>query len=217
MSHSLRILVTAGPTREAIDPVRFISNPSTGRMGYAVAAAAVGHGHDVRLVTGPVALDTPDGVDPIRVTTARQMLEAVRRHLAWCNALVMAAAVCDWRPAVAAEHKLKKTEMPDSLPLERTPDILREVADLKADRIYVGFAAETRDLESEGRRKLQEKNLDMIVANRVGVEDSGFGAETNSAMIVTAGAVERLPLMKKNELAARIIEWIEGRRESRDA
>lgn len=215
MNHSLSILVTAGPTREAIDPVRFISNPSSGKMGYAVARVAAERGHQVRLISGPVSLAAPEGLDPIHVTTADDMLDAVRKNLPWCDALVMAAAVCDWRPSTVAEHKLKKSRMSGTLELERTPDVLLEIAALKEGRVYVGFAAETRGLESEARRKLAEKRLDMIVANEVGRDDSGFGSDSNKAMMVTSDSSEDLPLMDKRELAVRIITWVEQQTGSR--
>jgi len=209
MGNSLHILVTAGPTREAIDPVRFISNPSSGKMGYAVAAAALERGHEVLLVSGPVPLAPPAGAVPVSVVTAEEMLAAVRDNVGWCDALVMAAAVCDWRPRSVAEHKLKKSQMSGTLKLERTPDVLLEIADLKQGRTYVGFAAETRDLEREARRKLAEKGLDMIVANDIAAADSGFGSDTNRAMIMTADAVEEPALLTKTELAERIVVWIE--------
>jgi len=208
----MRILVTAGPTREAIDPVRFISNRSSGRMGYAIAAAAAGRGHEARLISGPVALAAPHGVRVARVTTAAEMFKAVKEQAAWCDALIMAAAVCDWRPATASRTKLKKAGIPrsHSLPLRRTADILQGVAGRKGRRIFVGFAAETGNLLAEARRKLKLKKLDLIVANNVSLPDAGFEANTNRALFVEGGGDHRqLPLMTKRALAREIIRWVE--------
>ncbi len=148
----MNMLVTAGPTREAIDPVRFLSNRSSGRMGFAVAAAAAEAGHAVRLVAGPVALDAPAGVERINVLSAENMRAAVAGHVAWCDALVMAAAVADWRPTAASDRKLKKGDGPMRLELERTADILESIKSLKGARIVVGFAAETGDPVAEATR-----------------------------------------------------------------
>ncbi len=149
----MKILVTAGPTREPIDPVRFISNRSSGKMGYAVARAAARHGHEVVLVSGPVSLSPPDGIEILRVRTAAQMLEALRVRLAWCDALVMCAAVSDWRPRDVAPGKIKKRDSSTILRLDPTPDILCSLVPDKGNRIFVGFAAETGNLEDEARRK----------------------------------------------------------------
>ncbi|MDD5482031.1 MAG: phosphopantothenoylcysteine decarboxylase [Kiritimatiellae bacterium] len=211
----MKIIVTAGPTREPIDPVRFIGNRSSGKMGYAVAAAALRRGHSVVLISGPVAIAPPAGVKLRKVVTAREMLADVRSRLPWCDALVMTAAVADWRPAVCARMKIKKTGEGALLRLKPNPDILKAVAPRKGRRIFVGFAAETGRLRTEALRKLREKKLDMIVANDVGRPDSGFEAETNRVVLFSAGGEEtQLPLMAKTKIAARIIKWIE-RRQSR--
>lgn len=203
------MLVTAGPTRESIDPVRFISNRSTGKMGYEVAAAAVEEGHDVVLVSGPVVLEPPVGVKLVRVTSAAEMLESVKKHIQWCRVLVMAAAVADWRPAVKSGKKLKKETMSPVLRLERTGDILMEVRSLKEDRIFVGFAAETEELQQQAMRKAVEKGLDLVVANDVGRSDSGFEVDTNRVTLVYPdGRTDEWPLLTKAEVAGRLIRVI---------
>lgn len=206
----MRILVTAGPTREPLDPIRFISNRSTGKMGYAIAAAAAARGHDVVLVSGPVQLESPAGVSTFRIATAEEMLAAVREMVRSCDALVMAAAVTDWRPRNVSLRKIKKNRMRPTLPLERTPDILMSVREQKGDRVYVGFAAESDDLVVEARRKLEEKGLDLIVANDILRTDSGFESDNNKVALISAdGIVEELPLMSKREVAERILDWVE--------
>ena len=208
----MRFLVTAGPTREFLDPVRFLSNPSTGKMGFAVARAARAAGHDVTLVAGPVALRTPPGVRRIDVVSARDMLASVEREDFDC--LVATAAVADWRPARCAAAKLKKRAMADTLRLVRNPDILKTVARRakrkRSNTFFVGFAAETNDVLAEARRKCREKNLDMIVANDVTEKGSGFGTDTNRVTFVRKdGTVERLPLMSKLAVAGRIVRACE--------
>jgi phosphopantothenoylcysteine decarboxylase/phosphopantothenate--cysteine ligase len=208
----MKLLVTAGPTREPIDPVRFISNRSSGKMGYAVARAGARLGHEVRLISGPVSIEPPAGVACERVTTAEEMLEAVRRHVPWCEALVMAAAPADWRPAVTSPRKLKKERMAGTLPLCPTPDILKTIAPLKGGRLFVGFAAETEDVESRAALKRADKGLDLIVANDVSRSDAGFEVDTNQATLIDAsGGREALPLMAKDELGARIVAWLAAR------
>ena len=206
----MRVLVTAGPTREFLDPVRFLSNRSTGRMGFAVAAAAAAAGHAVTLVAGPVALETPPGVGRVDVVSARDMLAAVQSHLAAADVLVMTAAVADWRPRAMAAVKLKKDAMNPMLELEANPDILRTVAPLKGHRCFVGFAAETGDPLPEARRKLAAKGLDLIVANDVSRNDSGFAVDTNRVTLIGAdGTFVRLPLLTKREVGAEIVRWCE--------
>jgi len=207
----MRFLVTAGPTREALDPVRFLSNRSTGKMGYALATAARDRGHTVRLISGPVFLAAPDGVDVQAVISAVEMHAAVLDVLPWADVLIMAAAVADWTPARVAPHKLKKHDGPLQLELVRTHDILLAVkARRRPDQVIVGFAAETRDLEAEAARKLREKGLDLIVANDVSQPDAGFGSDANRVMLLDrAGAVVHLPLEAKATLAARIIAQVE--------
>ena len=209
----MRVLVTAGPTREFIDPVRFLSNPSTGRMGFAVARAARAAGHDVTLVAGPVAQRTPNGVRRIDVVSAREMLAAVENERFDC--FIATAAVADWRPARTSGRKLKKTEMDGSLKLVRNPDILKAVSARLRRRagasrpVLVGFAAETGDPTAEAVRKCREKGLDLVVANDVTAADSGFGTATNRVSFVWHdGRVERLPVLSKDAVARRIIRAI---------
>jgi len=202
-----RVLVTAGPTHEPIDPVRFIGNRSSGKMGYAVAWEAAARGADVTLVAGPVSLPDPPGVRVLRVETAEEMRAAVLSVAGTVDAVVMAAAVADWRPAQEAPDKLKKESGPPSLSLVPTPDILRELGEHQDRPVMVGFAAETGDLERAGRAKLQSKGLDLVVVNQVGREGTGFGSDTNDAMILSAsGDDEPLRAWTKPELAAAICD-----------
>lgn len=210
----MRFLVSAGPTREHIDPVRFLSNRSTGRMGFAVAAAAAAAGHTVTLVTGPVALETPPGgIRRVDVISARDMLAALQEHLPETDVLVMTAAVADWRPKHTAGTKLKKATMNPVIELEPNPDILATLAQAKAGRTFVGFAAETGDPLPEARRKLIAKGLDLIVANDVSRSDSGFAVDTNRVTLIGAdGTFAPLPLLTKHEVACEIVKWCETRR-----
>lgn len=206
----MRFLVTAGPTREHLDPVRFLSNRSTGKMGFAVAEQAAAHGHEVVLVAGPVALATPVGVTRVDVVSALELLAAVQQHLPPADVLVMAAAVADWRPKVVSPVKLKKRGLNFKLELESNPDVLLTVRPLKGNRIFVGFAAETGDPLPEARRKLAAKGLDLIVANDVSLPDAGFAVDTNRVVLLPCvGATEVLPLLSKQAVAARIVSWIE--------
>ena len=231
----MRFIVTAGPTREHLDPVRFLSNPSTGRMGFAVARAARAAGHDVALIAGPVSLKTPPGVRRIDVISARDMLAAVLKemkgerrkvkdeppftlHLSPFTVLVMTAAVADWRPARCAERKLKKGEMSDTLKLVRNPDILKTInrqlggprSRAAAGLIRIGFAAETGAPAAEAARKCHEKGLDLVVGNDVSEPGSGFGTTTNRVTFVTPdGRVQHLPLMSKLAVARRIVSFAE--------
>lgn len=202
------MLVTAGPTREPLDPVRYVSNRSSGKMGYAVAAAARKAGHAVRLVSGPVALAAPRGVQLVRVTTAAEMLAAVARHVRACDLLVMAAAVADWRPKKAAKLKLKKSAGPPRVEWEATPDILKTIAPLKkSSQVFCGFAAETNRVAAEARRKLREKRLDAIAANDVSKTDRGFESDRNALTIYCAdGRVRKIALASKTECAAQLLE-----------
>jgi phosphopantothenoylcysteine decarboxylase/phosphopantothenate--cysteine ligase len=201
------VLVTAGPTEEPIDPVRFISNRSSGKMGYALAQAAAARGARVILVSGPVNLIEPYGVTVVRVRTAREMRKAVLEHLEAATIIVKAAAVADYHVARVPEHKIKKTAMRLSLELEPTPDILAEVGQKKGDRLLIGFAAETENLVAEARRKLESKNCDMVVANLVGPEETGFGADENEVtLVLRTGEVVRLPRASKLELAGAIFD-----------
>ncbi|MDY5954528.1 MAG: phosphopantothenoylcysteine decarboxylase [Kiritimatiellia bacterium] len=202
----MRIVVTAGPTREAIDPVRFLSNRSTGRMGFAVAQAAAELRHRVTLVAGPVALPTPDGVERRDVVSALEMLSVLQELLPSADALVMCAAVADWRPKNPSPVKLKKSAMSGTLELVPNPDILSRLRPLKGGRIFVGFAAETGEPLAEASRKLRDKGLDMICANDVSEPGCGFAVETNRITLVTVSGVERLPLMSKVDAARVIVE-----------
>ena len=226
MATPLRFIVTAGPTREYIDPVRFISNPSTGRMGFAVARAAAKRGHAVTLVAGPVALRTPRGVARVDVVSAREMLAAVEKAVqspaptadSGASApaaepgpertfLVATAAVADWRPKTQAAAKLKKTEMSGILELVRNPDILKTVSGCRK----IGFAAETgADDIGEARRKCREKGAEMVVFNDVTAPGAGFGSRTNRVTFVhSGGGEERLELMGKDAIGARIVKFCE--------
>ncbi len=210
----MKLLVTAGPTREPLDPVRFLSNRSSGKMGYAVARVARQRGHEVILISGPVSIEPPD-VQVIQIMTAEEMLDAVEKNIEWCDALVMAAAVADWRPALISKSKIKKRNNSDFAPtvhLERTPDILKRVSARKGNRVFVGFAAETENLEEEAKRKRIEKGLDLIVANDVSATDAGFEVDDNRVILLPKeGAPESLPLMPKLEVAERIVKWLEAR------
>lgn len=209
------VVVSAGPTREPIDPVRFLSNPSSGRQGFALAQAAVDRGARVTLVAGPTHLGTPVGVERRDVATAAEMERAVLEASAGADVLLMAAAVADHRPDEAAAQKMKKGDHGLSLRLTRTPDILAAVARQRAEsgwpRVVVGFAAETEDVVANARGKLVAKNLDLIVANDVTAADAGFEAETNRVVLVEGqeGATE-LPLMSKFAVADRVLTRVEA-------
>ncbi len=205
----VKVLVTAGPTREHIDAVRFISNPSTGKMGYALAAAAQARGAAVTLVSGPTEIKPPSGIATVRVTSAEEMRHAVMDHLPQSDIVIMAAAVSDFKPAVSSERKMKKQEAPTRLDLHRTEDILKTIGTVPGKRLLIGFAAETDDLVGNASRKLKEKNLDMIVANDILEQGAGFGNDTNRVILLERSGVRTdLPLQTKNEIAARIMEKI---------
>jgi phosphopantothenoylcysteine decarboxylase / phosphopantothenate---cysteine ligase len=204
------VLVTAGPTREAIDPVRFITNPSSGKMGYAIARAAAMRGARVTLISGPTTLTPPTGVELVRVTTASEMATAVLERMDQVQLIIKTAAVADFRPVVAADLKIKKEQATSSLSLERTQDILKSVGDRKTHQILVGFAAETHDLESFATGKLKAKNLDLIVGNRVDAPDAGFGADTNRVtFFFRDGTREPIDLMTKSDLAHLLLDRLE--------
>ena len=207
----LKILVTAGPTIEPIDPVRFISNRSTGKMGYAIAGAAVRRGASVTLVSGPVALPPPYGVTMRGVKTAEEMRQAVFDSRGNCDIIIKAAAVSDYRPKETAKQKIKKGEDSLSIELTKNPDILAQLGNSKGEFpcILVGFAAETEELLKNAKVKLKAKNLDMIVANDVSRKDTGFEADTNAVKIIYGnGKVEDSPLMKKVEVADLILDRV---------
>jgi phosphopantothenoylcysteine decarboxylase/phosphopantothenate--cysteine ligase len=202
-----QVLVTAGPTREAIDPVRFISNPSSGKMGYAIARAAEYRGARVTLVSGPVELAPPLNVELIPVVTVDEMASAVFERMERADVIVKVAAVSDYRPVRMNTHKIKKGEDRLQLSLERTTDILKTVGQRKRRQFVVGFAAETREMEAYARRKLQEKHLDMIAANLIGSPDSGFASDTNRMTLYYAdGSQEVLNLMDKLAVAHLILD-----------
>lgn len=203
----MRFLITAGPTREAIDPVRYLTNRSTGRMGYALAGAARHEGHEVVLISGPTTLDVPDGVDFIQVESAQQMYDAVRDMLRRVDVAILCAAVADYRPVAVAEHKIKKSDAPLTLQLERTPDILGSMRDVFGFQgVLVGFAAETQDMLTHAQDKLRRKGCNMIVANDVSRPGIGFGAAENEVTLVYPDRVEPLPRESKEWVAMRIIE-----------
>jgi phosphopantothenoylcysteine decarboxylase/phosphopantothenate--cysteine ligase len=200
-------VVTAGPTREHLDPVRFLSNPSTGKMGFAVAEAAVRRGCECVLVAGPVALKTPVGVKRIDVVSAREMLAAVKAAVSeeGGTVLVATAAVADWRPAKCAARKLKKRQMSSVINLVRNPDILKTVKGVRK----VGFAAETGAPVKEAARKCREKKLEFVVANDVTENGAGFGCDTNKVTFVYPdGSVKDIPLMSKRSVARRIVDEV---------
>ncbi|MBI4571850.1 MAG: bifunctional phosphopantothenoylcysteine decarboxylase/phosphopantothenate--cysteine ligase CoaBC [candidate division NC10 bacterium] len=203
------VLVTAGPTREPLDPVRYLSNRSSGKMGYAIAEAAGQRGGRVILISGPTALFAPREAEVIRVETAQEMHDAVLAKLDAATVVIKAAAVADYRPKRAATRKLKKDETVPEVTLESTPDILAEVGRRKGRRILVGFAAETEDLVVNARKKLQRKNLDLMVANDISQPGAGFDADTNVVKILDAqGGVEELPLQAKRSVADRILDRV---------
>lgn len=209
-----RVLVTAGPTREALDPVRYLSNRSSGRMGFALAEQAAQRGAEVTLICGPVVLPTPAGCERIDVVSAQDMHDAVMARLGDASIAIMAAAVADYRPAASAERKLKRRDGVPPLALEETPDILRAAASRRGDCLLVGFAAETDDLEDNARRKLAAKGCDLLVANPVG-GSTGFDVDTNQGLVLAAGrgVVTRLGPMSKARMAERILDaTLEGRR-----
>ncbi|MBK6428829.1 MAG: bifunctional phosphopantothenoylcysteine decarboxylase/phosphopantothenate--cysteine ligase CoaBC [Blastocatellia bacterium] len=202
-----RVLVTAGPTRELIDPVGFVTNRSSGRMGYAVAEAAAARGAEVVLVSGPVTIDAPSGVTIVRVETAAEMAKATLERVEWSTLIVKSAAVADYRPTAVADRKIKKSGETMTIELEKTQDILAAVGAVKGDRMLVGFAAETDDLVANARKKLESKNADLIVANDVTLDGAGFDGDTNIAVIVGRnGQADELPMMSKRKLADRILD-----------
>ncbi|TWE08881.1 phosphopantothenate-cysteine ligase /phosphopantothenoylcysteine decarboxylase [Neobacillus bataviensis] len=203
------VIITAGPTREKIDPVRFISNHSSGKMGYALAEESVKQGARVILVSGPVSLSAPQGVELVKVESAEDMYQAVLKYFETADVVIKTAAVADYRPKVTFEHKVKKQAGDTNIELERTNDILFELGQRKTNQLLVGFAAETDHLEEYAKKKLLNKNADMIVANNVKTEGAGFGTDTNIVTLFKRfGEVISLPLMSKNEVAVKIIEEI---------
>ena len=212
-----RIIVTAGGTEEALDPVRYLSNRSTGRMGYAVAAEAARRGAEVILVSAPTHLDTPAGVRRVDVRSAREMYDAVMAEYENADAVVKAAAVADYRPAEIAPQKIKKSDGELTITLARNPDILMELGRKKTRQVLVGFAAETENVETYAQGKLLKKNLDFIVANNVAEKDAGFSVGTNRVKIFFKdGRAEEHPLMAKSELAGIILDRLADELERRN-
>ena len=204
-----RVLVTAGPTQEALDPVRFLSNHSSGKMGYAIASQAARRGAEVTLVSGRTSLDCPYGVTRIDVTSAADMFRAVTSHAEEADIIVMAAAVADYRPASVSDNKIKKKDGAMSIELERTSDIIGTLgAGRRDDQFLCGFSMETENLIENSRSKLERKNLDMIVANNLKVEGAGFRGDTNVAVLIKKSQVKELQLMSKIELADVILDEI---------
>ncbi|MDO9585861.1 MAG: bifunctional phosphopantothenoylcysteine decarboxylase/phosphopantothenate--cysteine ligase CoaBC, partial [Syntrophales bacterium] len=208
-----KLLVTAGPTREPLDPVRFITNYSSGKMGYALAVAAKRRGASVTLISGPTLLPVPRGVQFIGVATAREMKEAVMAHYQAATAIIKAAAVADYRPAVRSDVKIKKQEGAFSLSLERNPDIIEELGRVKGDRLLIGFALESENLMENARDKMLKKNMDYIAANMITVKGAGFQSDTNIITIMGRdGEVEELPRMDKLQVADKILDKIKAAR-----
>ena len=205
----VRVLVTAGPTVERIDPVRYITNRSTGKMGYAIAEAARDRGAEVILVSGPVNLERPAGVERVNIESSAELCEAVLARGDWADVVIQAAAPADFRPANIADHKIKKTGAGMTLTLENTTDIAAELGRRKRDgQILVAFAAETDDLLDNARGKLLRKNADLVVANDVSRKDAGFGADTNAVTLITREDARELPLMSKREAADGILDRV---------
>jgi phosphopantothenoylcysteine decarboxylase/phosphopantothenate--cysteine ligase len=202
-------LITAGPTQEPLDPVRYLSNRSSGKMGYALAEAALRRGAKVLLISGPVAIAPPVGADFVPVRTAQEMYDAVFAHLEPATVIVKCAAVADYRPARQSPQKIKKTDAPVLLELERTPDILAELGQKRGNRLLIGFAAETENLRDYATQKLKSKNCDMVVANLVGQPDSGFESDSNEVLLALKSG-EFIPIAKasKSEIADKILNEV---------
>jgi len=204
------VMITAGPTQEPLDPVRYITNRSSGKMGYALADAAAARGARVILVTGPVSLLAPEGVETIRVTTALEMRQAVMDHLMESTIIIKAAAVADYHVAHVPTQKLKKTAAKVSIDLDPTPDILAEVGQKKGDRILIGFAAETQNMVEEAKRKMRVKNCDMVVGNLVSQQGIGFDSDQNEVtLVLRSGEVEHVKQAPKREVADRILDQVQ--------
>jgi phosphopantothenoylcysteine decarboxylase / phosphopantothenate---cysteine ligase len=206
----VRFVITAGPTREAIDPVRYLSNRSSGKMGYSIAEAAIESGHEVVLISGPVNLDPPSGVQLTSVTTADEMHDAVHRHVPECDVLIMCAAVADYKPAQASAQKIKKSEKHLSLDLVPTRDILASLAKRDRQFLVVGFAAETNDVEENAKKKLRDKNCDIIVANNVSDPNYGMESDENEVTIFfKSGAPQKISRAPKKNIARALINIFE--------
>lgn len=209
----LKVLVTAGPTQESIDPVRYITNHSSGKMGYSIAKVCMLRGADVTLVSGPTSLAYPPFVDVVPVTTARDMYEAVTSRSDKMDIIIKAAAVADYRPSQIADEKVKKSDDAMAIPLERTDDILKYLGEHKPDGQFLcGFSMETQNMLENSRKKLAKKNLDMIVANNLKVAGAGFQTDTNVVTLITKDSELELPLMEKEEVAHYLLDEILARR-----
>jgi phosphopantothenoylcysteine decarboxylase/phosphopantothenate--cysteine ligase len=205
----LRLLVTAGPTHEDLDPVRFLTNRSSGKMGYALARVGRRRGAEVCLISGPTALPALYGVERVMVRSAQEMLQAVTARFPDADALLMAAAVSDYRPSLSEIKKIKRGAQEIKVALSQNQDILKAISSLKTRQVVVGFAAETHDLEAEARRKMAEKNLDLMVANDVNRPDSGFQADTNEVTLISReGEAAPLPLLSKEEVAEKVLDRV---------
>lgn len=203
------MLVTAGPTREGIDPVRFISNHSTGKMGYAIARVAMERGADVTLITGPVSIAPPPFVKVINVVSAEDMFRAVQEYSPKADIVIKSAAVADYTPATVAEEKIKKQDDDSSLELVRTTDILKWLGENRKDGQFLcGFSMETENMLENSRAKLIKKNIDMIVANNLKVEGAGFGVDTNVVTLITKEDTVELPQMSKEAVAEKLLDKI---------
>ena len=217
----VRLLVTAGPTREAIDPVRYITNHSTGKMGYAIARQAMLRGADVTLVTGKVEIEPPRFVNVVDITSAQDMYEAVMDRSTEQDVIIKAAAVADYRPAEVAEHKIKKADGDMSIKLSRTKDILLALGNQRIekgiqDQIICGFSMETRDLIENSRKKIDSKHIDLIAANNLKVAGAGFGVDTNVLTLITRDRISELPMMSKEECADMLLDRIMEMRKAAD-
>lgn len=202
-----RVLVTAGPTRESIDPVRFITNHSTGKMGYAVARQAMLRGAEVTLVSGPVSIDPPSFVRVVNVLSAQDMFEAVKANFADADIIIKTAAVADYTPEITADEKIKKSDGGLSIPMKRTADILKWLGENKRDgQVLCGFSMETENMLENSRAKLQKKNADLIAANSLRDEGSGFGTDTNHLVLIKRDGVTDLPLLSKSDAADRLLD-----------
>lgn len=205
-----KVLITAGPTQEAIDPIRYITNHSSGKMGYSLAAAARDRGADVTLVSGPTNIEKPRGVEVIDVITAKDMYEAVLKHFEESHVIIKAAAVADYKPKEISKDKIKKGDTDLNIELSRNPDILLELGKMKKDKILVGFAAETKDLIENAKSKIDRKNLDFIIANNISQSGAGFKEETNIVSIIDSlGNIEKYDKMKKEEVSNIILDKVQ--------
>ena len=206
-----KVLVTAGPTQESLDPVRYLTNHSTGKMGYAIARMAMLRGAEVTLISGPTALEKPPFVEVVDICSAQDMFEAVAARCEQSDFIFKAAAVADYTPADYSDDKIKKKDADMSIPLKRTQDILKYLGEHRREgQVICGFSMETRDMVESSRAKLAKKKIDMICANNLKVAGAGFGVDTNILTVITADSVEELPLMSKEEAAGRILDRAEG-------